>query len=297
MADHKDSVVEAARTIDGIVKNSDTRAHAINDVNAYLTQNPTLVSDSGRSAALSNMLAAKGDLPDLLVGEYTKANHTSDPLAQLLGNNETVLGSSDTEIQKNAKIYAEGLAAAEGTKAFTKDQWNQIFNGDSAGHDDIKRVLNDTNVNLTTDQRKALTDIEANFNGLRTSAWKVWDAHNVSIDKLYDDLYSKDDGVRSQKWQDVQGLMYNGQDDAKAGNVSVNVEAGEGWQNIAAKALGYDVRLRTQNDWSYVPQTDVNKIYGLANYFSQKYPKDNPKDTMIHPGQLDLTVPEKFQTT
>ena len=34
---------------------------------------------------------------------------------------------------------------------------------------------------------------------------------------------------------------------------------------------------------------DINKIYGLANYFAQQNPK------MLQPGKMNLTVPQEFQ--
>jgi hypothetical protein len=213
---------------------------------------------------------------------------------------QTVLGSSDGEIQKNAKTLTEGLAAREGLYAFDNDRWNQIFSkvttkdqqSASVSHDDIKNALKDSSLNLTTDERKALTDIDENFNKLRHH-WRLDSvSHTVDLEQLQYDLDKKDDGKRGWLLASVDALQGQAQSAAKDGNVTVNIESGEGWQNVAAKALGYDIRLRTKDDWSAVPQTDINTIYGLANYFKQ-----NAGITMLHPGQLQLQVPEQFQTS
>ncbi len=298
MANHQDGVIEAARKIDNALNDHvDNRAAGLAEVNNYLIQNPTLVSDSERAKALSQQLASRGDLPDTLIGEFTKsaADRANDPLAKLLP--QDALGKNESEIQKNAKALAEGQAAKEALTAFTPDEWNKMFKNGSASHDDVKKALNDQSLNLNTDQVKALTDLDANFDALRYSGWHFWsDRHNVTRDRLQEDLDKKDDGLRGKEVKAVEALTTQAQQQAKDGTVTVNVESGEGWQNVAAKALGYDIRLRTQDDWKAVPQMDINKIYGLANYFANDYASKH-RDTMLHAGKRELKVPENFQTT
>jgi len=295
MSEHHDGVIEAARTIDNSLSNhGDNRSAGIAEVNAYLAKNPTLINDPERAKALSQELAKRGDLPDMIIGEFSKspADRANDPLAKLLHPQQSLLGSSESEIQTNAAGLAQGQAAREGLNAFTPDQWNQIFKGGSASHDDVQNALKDKTLNLTEDQTKALTDLDKSFDSLRVSGWHIGsDRHKISRDRLQYDLDSRDGGILGKELGTVDGLQTKAEQVAKAGHVVVNVESGEGWQNVAAKALGYDLRLKTQSDWDAVPQADINKIYGLADYFAQHNP------SMLHAGKLELKVPEKFQTS
>jgi len=292
---HQDGVIEAARTIDSsLSNNSNDRGAGITEVNNYLTQNPTFVSNSDRATALSQQMASRGDLPDTLIAEFSKSasDRANDPLAQLLSGQASFLGSNEADIQKNVKALAEGQAARETLRAFTPDQWNAIFPDGAAGHDDVKTALKDTSLNLTADQTKALTDLDANFSHLQFSGWHFWNnPHQVTLDRLQADLDVKNNGIRGKELASVDALQTQAQSTLADGTVNVNIESGEGWQNVAAKALGYDVRLRTQADWQAVPQTDINKIYGLANYFAQQ------NTSMLKPGQLQLQVPDQFQTS
>ena len=174
-----------------------------------------------------------------MVDEFTRsaADRANDPLAQVLNGTKSVLGSNDADIQKNAKALGEGLAAREALQAFTDDDWNKMFKGGSASHDDIQHALNDQSLNLNGDQRKALSDIDANFDALRVSGWHFWsNAHKITRDRLQEDLDKKDDGIRGKELAAVDGIVTQAKDQAQTGNVSVNVENGEGWQNVAAQS-------------------------------------------------------------